>query len=403
MSLGPPNVAGDIPGMMGNTLQGMNVLTMMEALRQRQQEELMRRSQEAEQAAAAAQQSYQQAAAAPPPQAGPMDAFAPVLLGNIASVIAQDPSFRQRGQEQRRASQAELFKARQDNLTALRDVYSQKAQEAERAGDLEQTEKYRRQFELLSKNIDMLSQKQANAMSLEGLRHQNRLAEIEARAGATEKSREGDEQDILDAADSVVSGETQITDYPVYHRPKINAAIRQSGRKIIPKKARDTIQALNAATSVIDDLEQLSQKINTGKAGVGRLVTGAQKAAGAATQLDPDAANFLSARNGFLATISRATGERGVLTDQDVSRARGLLPKITDSKQVAQDKIARLRRFIATQQERTVSTYTTPSAGQSAPSVENGPIKVRDKNGKIWVIDKSELKEAIAHGWTRAQ
>ncbi len=176
------------------TLSGTDLQTQLEALRQAQQEELARQAQAAAAAGSQAQTEYQQAAAAPPPQLDLASLFVPTLLGNIASTIAQDPSFRERAGQQIQTKQSDLLKARHDNLTALRDVFAQKAEQAKEAGDLEAEEKYRPRIEALSKQLEVLGQRKflreqserGHEQDLERQRieHQNRLSEIEAQANA---------------------------------------------------------------------------------------------------------------------------------------------------------------------------------------------------------------------------
>ena len=58
-------------------------------------------------------------------------------------------------------------------------------------------------------------------------------------------------------------------------------------------------------------------------------------------------------KEGMLATIARAAGERGTLTDQDAARARALFPvtvpaagALPDTQEVGTKKLAQLRRLL---------------------------------------------------------
>jgi hypothetical protein len=168
-------------GSLGGTLNAQQLITQAEALRQQQEQELARRANDAAQAAHTAQSAYQTAAAAPPLQINPAELFIPGLLANIASVIAADPSYRERAQEGIRQRQRELAEARAQNLTALRDAAAQKAELAQHAGDLETQTKWRNQIERLDKQLDQLNLRQQNALALETLRHEHRLGELTLR------------------------------------------------------------------------------------------------------------------------------------------------------------------------------------------------------------------------------
>ena len=63
------------------------------------------------------------------------------------------------------------------------------------------------------------------------------------------------------------------------------------------------------------------------------------------TQSDPRVAQYDSLREGFLAPIIRALGEKGTLAEGDVGRARELWPAFTDSKEVANAKLNQVEKI----------------------------------------------------------
>jgi len=185
------------------TLSGLNPQTLSEALIEQQRSELASNVARALEEAQGAGQEYQEAAAAPPPQLEPGAEFLPALFGNIASVLAQTPEYRQRAQEGIQQQKAMLLQTRAQNLQALRDVYQQKAEAAQRLGDMETQEKARVKHEQISKLYDQIldSQRQQGALELERERqkgrkeetsqeHAARLAEIVAR-GVQERETMG--------------------------------------------------------------------------------------------------------------------------------------------------------------------------------------------------------------------
>lgn len=361
MALGLPPVP--YPVSLQGTMSGEDILSQQERLAQAYQQMLMENAQQAAGQAQQAQQQYQQAAAQPTPQLSPADTFVPTLLSNIASVIARDPKFRERAQQGMEQKQSDLLRARQENLLALRDVYSQKADEARRAQDLEGQEKYRVKIDSLGRQLDQLGQKHANAMALENQRHLNRLAEIAARG--QENIGEGDLDEIVN---SITSGQTKIENFPIRLRSRIVARINQTGQSITPTKVRETSSVLGAARSALDEVERISTIVNTAKPGFGRFVEGAKKRVGAVTEKDLDASMLNTARSGFLAAIARAAGEKGVLTEQDVARAKALLPDLDTSGPKAKENIRLLRAFFDRIEQRALKAYTEPKAGMGGQS-----------------------------------
>jgi hypothetical protein len=177
-----------------------------------------------------------------------------------------------------------------------------------------------------------------------------------------------EDEDALDSAvDAVVSGEADLTNFPIRDRAEIANRIKQRGLKITPKKARDAMNNLSAALEIVDHIEMLSRSVNTGGSGLGRFVTGSSRLGQSVSQSNPDVNAFQAATEGFLATIARAAGERGVLTDQDVARARKLLPTIWTSRAVAQRNLSDLRSLLERIGARAVRTYSQP-AGSAPPA-----------------------------------
>lgn len=132
------------------------VLTQLLQAQQEQGSALAQRTSQAQGLATQAQNAYQGAAQAPMPQLTPGDTFLPTLIGGLASVLQGNQGPTDRAQAGIQQKKSDLLKARADNLAQLRDVYSQKADEAQKAGDLETTEKYRTKIETLGKTLDLI-------------------------------------------------------------------------------------------------------------------------------------------------------------------------------------------------------------------------------------------------------
>jgi hypothetical protein len=164
------------------TLSSGDILSLSEALNQRAMAEAQRRTAQATQEASQAGQAYGQAAAAPMQTPDALAQMLPLLTGNIASVIAQDPSFAKRGAEEVGQRRADLARTRADNLIALKDNYDKKAILAAHLGDQETEMDMRQRSEQLSKTLQVLLQGEHEKAAKEniGLQHQNQLSEIEA-------------------------------------------------------------------------------------------------------------------------------------------------------------------------------------------------------------------------------
>jgi hypothetical protein len=375
----------------------MNPQTFAEALEEAERKRL------AEQATAVAGQAqqagaqYQQAAQEPTPGLGLAESFIPALLGNIASVISQNPAYAQQGQERIQQSRADLLKSRADNLQALRDVWGQKAQAAQRAGDLEaegtarqKQEQISKTYELVKLNLDHASkadlqgQAQKAAVGLERERQRGDIATVRARGEEdrkTQAARGGlvggvDDAEALAWADKLATGEATISNVPQgvngAFRTKVIRLGAERGDIIMPKKARDTIQELSAARAIVIQLGELSQKIPRGQ-GLGRLAVGAKsKAAGFAQSagLGEDVANYQAMAVGMLANLSRATGERGVLTNQDVDRVKKNIPTVDDTEVVSANKLGNLSALFDDLEQRVIKTYSTKLGGTATAKAD---------------------------------
>lgn len=178
------------PVQIDNTLSGLDANTLAQALAQQQAQELAARAQQATQAASQAGQQYGELASAPPPDIMAQQAFLPTLIGNIASVISQNPDYRKRTQDQLDEQRKTLLDARARNLTQLRDVYSQQAEAARQAGNLEAEQKARTQHDRISGALEQVleNQRQQNRLDLQKLQGQQSLQEIAARGSEERKT-----------------------------------------------------------------------------------------------------------------------------------------------------------------------------------------------------------------------
>jgi len=349
-----------------NTMTEGALKSYMERAAAETQKQLQQTTTAATQEAQSASQDYLNAAQQPVPEPDALAQFVPSLLGNIASVISQNPSYREQAQKDIHEKRQDLRQKRADNLLALKDMWDTKARLASSAGDREAEINARLKVEQLSKIAEQMleTQREHHGMELERLRQKGdrardasaeRIAGIRSGGGLAV----GDENDVDLLADKVEAGQMKLTELPFRARIPVVRRISERGGTIFPPKVRDTINNLSAARGVLAEIKDLSAKVNKATTGMGRIKQGLESTGRAIAQSTEEDALFDKTRDGFLATISRATGERGVLTDRDAFRAKELLPTRYDKKLVAESKIRQLAEFLDNVEQRTIRNYTT--------------------------------------------
>lgn len=102
------------------------------------------------------------------------------------------------------------------------------------------------------------------------------------------------------------------------------------------------LAGIKTGAGIVNELENLITQAGGGAGRVGGGLLGVAGRVG----LAPEARTFTAARNAYISRLSRALGEVGVLTDQDIARAREAVPNINDSPREVQLKLASLRRII---------------------------------------------------------
>lgn len=371
-------------GGLNNTLQGLDVRGLQEAQARQELEALAQLSAQAAQAqqgAAQAQQAYQGAAAAPPPVLDPLAAFFPALFGNVASAVSGNLGYQKQAQEGIEGSQALLLKRRADNLQALRDDFLQQADQAKSLGDLEASSKFRTKSEQIARQHEQIMARQKIQADKEAeiQQHQNRLAEIREQGRQqrlTQAAKGGTDQEATDylanIAESVESGQSELTNYPIKERGAIITFMKQKGMTITPKKAREAINEVSSAEEAVDEIERISAQVNTAREGfINRGIVGVRRLTESLNQTSL-AADLETVRGGLAGNLARAVGaERGVLTDQDRSRAMALVPNLFTSQTKARRDIARLKRFLKSKRENAIKAFARPPGGVT-PRNESG-------------------------------
>jgi hypothetical protein len=114
---------------------------------------------------------------------------------------------------------------------------------------------------------------------------------------------------------------------------------------------------------MLDQIELLSNKVITAEEPTQIPAQFISGEVGAITRFNPDAAVYLSTVEAFGSMLARAAGEKGVLTTEDVQRITRGLPKLTDTKTVAQSKMQVLRSLYEAIKDGAVSAFTNPIPG----------------------------------------
>lgn len=197
--------------------------------------------------------------------------------------------------------------------------------------------------------------------------------------------REGLPSEIRKWVERVETGQAKLTTVPLGLRSQVNL----HAGMILPDKARDTIKEVNAARAILSSLTDLSGRIPRG-AGMGRFKQGLRSRAAGIAQtpgLGEDVANYQAMADGMLANISRATGERGVLTNQDIDRVRKNIPSVNDTEAVSRNKLKNIDNLFSEFQQRAITTYTSKGeaivGGAVSPAGEEIELVRDPKTGKL--------------------
>ena len=102
------------------------------------------------------------------------------------------------------------------------------------------------------------------------------------------------------------------------------------------------IDTQRGAREVLTKANDLVDRIWTAEDFRGGLAQAARFKAKELAGNDPDVASYHSLREGFMAPLIRALGEKGTLAEGDVGRARNLWPSYNDTKPVAKAKLKQI-------------------------------------------------------------
>lgn len=146
------------------------------------------------------------------------------------------------------------------------------------------------------------------------------------------------------AISAVKTGKMKLSDIPEAQRVGVSLGLAPNDVGT-ETAAQQTSQAkLTDVTKSLDLLEKNLKQIEVSGPIAGRLSFLNSFSGGG---IFPEAADYEALRKSLIGPLARQiSGEVGVLTDRDIARAEGLLPKITDAKKVRENKLNNLRELI---------------------------------------------------------
>lgn len=145
----------------------------------------------------------------------------------------------------------------------------------------------------------------------------------------------------------------------------------KTGTPLLTKDDADKVQSANqsyqSAASLIEQVRKLTKNVvNADNSQTSMTFQGfnLQRIAAAPwSSTNNDAKAFIAARESLLSLITRAAGEKGVLTDSDVARIANALPGYYDNKDLATQKAANLDAVIQSVFQGAVKAYITNNIG----------------------------------------
>lgn len=135
-------------------------------------------------------------------------------------------------------------------------------------------------------------------------------------------------------------------------------------------KLKDANATFNATDSLLGTIQQLSDKLITATGPTGIPLQYAKTTIGSILKTNPDAVVFDSSVKAFSSLLTRAAGEKGTLTDVDVSRIISALPTKTDTIDSAAKKAQTLMSLYSSIKQGTIDTYLGGTGNKTANVVQ---------------------------------
>jgi len=154
----------------------------------------------------------------------------------------------------------------------------------------------------------------------------------------------------------------------------------------VASKYQEANQTFNTADNLLKTIKDLSSKVITAE--VPGQIPGQyiKTTIGNLTRSNPNAVAFTNALNAFSSLLTRAAGEKGVLTDLDVQRILTALPKANDTIASSTVKLATLESLFESSKEGALSSILNTPGVEGFKEVGSPPSL--KQNGQIPEIKK---------------
>lgn len=141
-------------------------------------------------------------------------------------------------------------------------------------------------------------------------------------------------------------------------------------------KAAEARAEFAAADALLRQVEEAANRVITAKDAPEAWVQNPSIRLGALLRTNPDAAVYVATREAFLSMLTRAAGEKGPLTDQDVDRIKNALPAEGDTREIAERKIKQLRGLFEGIRNARLKSYGTGGGQPASVPAANDPMGI---------------------------
>ena len=139
----------------------------------------------------------------------------------------------------------------------------------------------------------------------------------------------------------------------------------------VKKQAKDVATAIN----LLDSIRNLARKVITAKTVQQRVAQGIQLRFEQLKGENPDVVSFFDAIEAFSSLLTRAAGEKGVLTNLDIARIKKALPRGTMTVQAMENNLKTLQDLFESNLEGAIRAYLGNQFGvTSFGSVQTGGV-----------------------------
>ena len=236
-----------------------------------------------------------------------------------------------------------------NEFNLLQDMYDSAKQESQYAATLA-TNMYQNNREFLQGQLEFMTNAAEKAASAKTSNLDTSIQEINGQKVLV-NNQTGETIKVLGTAGGgtssteLLSPSEAVTLGVPYGTTKGDAA----AKGIIPtsQKQKDTLKTLSKADVIISQIEKSIDGLDLANSPIYSIAKGSALNTQALLKTNTNAVAYKSLKEGLLAQLARASGEVGVLTDQDINRARSLLPTFFDTKETAKAKIDQLKSFFA--------------------------------------------------------